>query len=248
MKEQKLIDELNRFDSDESYARRLCEVPAEGELCEQDLRYFECAKKEVREGIVKKLFYVQRWNKNPSSGVPARFSDASFFNFKCSSGQEQERLEKVIRFVEKENNDGILLMTGSKGTGKTHLGVAAVRDVCGFYVGMEDLIYKVESSMNFKSPQTEEEVFEDFSKKPFLVIDEIGRSLKREKETEILSYILRKRYDNMLPTILISNLDKTTLLKSLGGAVVDRLCEVGEYIEFTGDSYRMKKREERTAA
>ena len=43
-------------------------------------------------------------------------------------------------------------MTGTKGTGKTHLGTAAVRDTQGRYVSMEDLIYKVESSMNFKSP------------------------------------------------------------------------------------------------
>lgn len=61
----------------------------------------------------------------------------------------------------------------------------------GRYISMEDLIYKVESSMNFKSPQTEEEVFSSFATVNFLVIDEVGRSLKREKEIEILSYILR---------------------------------------------------------
>lgn len=72
-------------------------------------------------------------------------------------------------------------MTGAKGTGKTHLGATAVRDTQGHYVSMEDLIYKVESSMNFKSTQTEEEVFNDFSTVNFLVIDEVGRSLKRKK-------------------------------------------------------------------
>lgn len=98
-------------------------------------------------------------------------------------------------------------MTGAKETGKTHLGVAVVRDTQGRYISMEDLIYKVESSLNFKSPQTEE-VFNDYSAVKFLVIDEVGRSLKREKEIEILSYILRKQYDNQLPTIVISNLEK----------------------------------------
>lgn len=81
-------------------------------------------------------------------------------------------------------------MSGAKETGKTHLGTAAVRDTQGRYISMEDLIYKVESSMNFKSHQTEEEVFNDYSTVKFLVIDEVGRSLKRAKEIEILSYIL----------------------------------------------------------
>lgn len=107
---------------------------------------------------------------------------------------------------------------------------------------MEDLIYKVESSLNFKSPQTEEDVFNSFATVNFLVIDEVGRSLKREKEIEILSYILRKRYDNQLPTIVISNLEKKVLMKNLGEAVVDRLRETATSIEFTGESYRILKR------
>ena len=144
--------------------------------------------------------------------------------------------------VETEENDGVLLMTGARGTGKTHLGVSAVRALKGHYVNMEDLIYKVESSLNFKSPQTEEEIFKFYTEVDFLVIDEIGRSLKREKETEILSYILRKRYDNQLPVIVISNLDKEVLVKMLGGAVKDRLDEVAVSIEFKGDSYRILKR------
>ena len=96
--------------------------------------------------------------------------------------------------------------------------------------------------MNFKSPQTEEEVFNDYSTVKFLVIDEVGRSLKCEKEIEILSYILRKRYDNQLPTIVISNLEKKVLMKNLGEAVVDRLRETATSIEFTGESYRILKR------
>lgn len=74
--------------------------------------------------------------------------------------------------------------------------------------------------------------------------DEIGRSLKTEKETELLSYILRKRYDNQLPTIIISNMEKKMLLKKLGDAVVDRLKEIGFSIEFIGESYRVQKRKE----
>lgn len=242
MREQKLIDELKQLDTDESYIRIRCGYPIEGELSEYEQAVLEYEKNIEREKITTPLNSIQKWNHKKESGVPPRFAEASFFNFECRNEVEKNCFQKVLEFSERENNDGVLLMCGPKGTGKTHLGTAAVRDTQGRYVSMEDLIYKVESSLNFKSPQTEEEVFTDFSTVKFLVIDEVGRSLKREKEIEILSYILRKRYDNQLPTIVISNLEKKVLLKNLGEAVVDRLRETATSIEFSGESYRIIKR------
>lgn len=242
MREQKLIDELKRIDNDESYIREKCGYPLESELSDYEQAVLNYEKNIEREQITMPLNSIQKWNHKKESGVPSRFAEASFFNFECRTENEKVCFDKVIEFTSRENNDGVLLMTGAKGTGKTHLGTAAVRDTQGRYVSMEDLIYKVESSLNFKSPQTEEEVFTDFSTVKFLVIDEVGRSLKREKEIEILSYILRKRYDNQLPTIVISNLEKKVLLKNLGEAVVDRLRETATSIEFTGESYRLLKR------
>ncbi|MCR5187936.1 MAG: ATP-binding protein [Treponema sp.] len=246
--EKQLIDELNRFDRDEIFARSKCGLPTEGKLEDQDLKYFEFEKQKVRDRMQEELKKVQEWNKTKASNVPLRFSESSFFNFECRTEEDQKVLTSVIKFVESEKNEGVLILTGKRGTGKTHLGTAAVRDKLGSYIVMEDLIYKVESSLNFKSNQTEEEVFNDFSTKGFLVIDEIGRSLKREKEIEILSYILRKRYDNRLPTIIITNLEKKVLLRTLGEAVADRLCEIGSTVEFTGESYRVLRRKAMNAA
>lgn len=242
MREQNLIDELKRFDTDEIYARELCDFPTKVELTVHDKVVLEHDKIPIRERIVNELHLIQKWNHKKESGVLPRFAECSFFNFECRTENEKHIFQKVCDFVSQEHNEGVLLMTGAKGTGKTHLGTAAVRDTQGRYVSMEDLIYKVESSMNFKFPQTEEDVFADYSTTKFLVIDEVGRSLKREKEIEILSYILRKQYDNQLPTIVISNLEKKVLMKNLGETVVDRLRETATSIEFTGESYRILKR------
>lgn len=242
MREQNLIDELNRFDTDERFALEKCGYSPDDKLEGRQKKIFEYERKSLREKIAANLYNIKNWNKSNSSGVPPRFSECSFFNFECRKEYEKKCFKKVVEFSSRENNEGVLLMTGTKETGKTHLGTAAVRDTQGRYVSMEDLIYKVESSMNFKSPQTEEEVFNDYSTVKFLVIDEVGRSLKHEKEIEILSYILRKRYDNQLPTIVISNLEKKLLMKNLGEAVVDRLREKATSIEFTGESYRILKR------
>lgn len=242
MREQKLIDELNRFDTNERFALERCGYSPDDKLEGRQKEIFEYERKSLREKIAANLSNIKNWNKSNSSGVPPRFAEYSFFNFECRKECEKKCFKKVVEFSSRENNEGVLLMTGAKGTGKTHLGAAAVRDTQDRNVSMEDLIYKVESSMNFKSPQTEEEVFNDYSTVKFLVIDEVGRSLKREKEIEILSYILRKRYDNQIPTIVISNLEKKVLMKNLGEAVVDRLRETATSIEFTGESYRILKR------
>lgn len=248
LNEKRLMEELYRIDNDELYVREKCGIEEKGELAPVEKMLLEKCVPELRRQIKDDLSEIQNWNKKSESNVPHRFSDVSFFNFQCSNDAEKKILESVIHFVEKENNDGVLMLTGKRGTGKTHLGISAVRDTKGFYIGMEDLIYKIESSLNFKSEQTEEQVLNDFATKRFLVIDEIGRSLKREKEIEILSYILRKRYDNKLPTVIISNLDKKCLLTNLGEAVADRLCEIGTSVEFSGESYRVLKRKEANCA
>ena len=177
MREQYLIDVLNRFDTDEIYARELCDFPTEGELTVHDRAVLEHDKISIRKRIVEEIHLTQKWNHKKESGVPPRFADCSFFNFECRTEIEKSIFQKVCDFVSQEHNEGVLLMTGEKGTGKTHLGTAAVRDTQGRYVSMEDLIYKVESSLNFKSPQTEEEVFTDFSTVKFLVIDEVGQGV-----------------------------------------------------------------------
>lgn len=63
------------------------------------------------------------------------------------------------------------------------------------------------------------------------------------KEKGYLSYIIRNRYNNRLPTVLISNLTKTELLKFFGEAIFDRFQETCIYLEFTGESYRPNKRD-----
>ena len=169
-----MFDELNRFDTDERFALEKCGYSPDDKLEGRQKKIFEYERKSLREKIAANLYNIKNWNKSNSSGVPPRFAECSFFNFECRTETEKSIYQKVCNFVSQEGNEGVLLMTGVKGTGKKHLGAAAVRDTLGRYISMEDLIYKVESSLNFKSPQTEEEVFADYSTTKFLVIDEVG--------------------------------------------------------------------------
>ena len=114
--------------------------------------------------------------------------------------------------------------------------------VGGAFISVEEMIFKYECSMDFHSETNRVNLMNFYSTTPMLVIDEIGRSMQQVKEDAILNYVLRRRYENMLPTVLISNLKKEDLLKKLGDAVVDRLTETCKLVEFVGESYRLGKR------
>ena len=177
-----------------------------------------------------------------NSGVPKRYWNESFDTWKTRNADDEKRLQTVIEYSHQESNDSVLLLLGPKGVGKTHLGASIIREAGGTFISVEEMIFKYECSMDFHSETNRVNLMNFYSTTPMLVIDEIGRSMQQAKEDAILNYVLRHRYENMLPTVLISNLKKEDLLKKLGDAVVDRLTETCKSVEFVGESYRLGKR------
>ena len=72
-----------------------------------------------------------------------------------------------------------------------------------------------------------------------LILDEVGVQFGSDAEKLILFEIINTRYQDMKPTILISNLTLVELGKYIGERVVDRMREGGGAIlSFDWDSYR----------
>ncbi len=198
--------------------------------------------KELAEQAEKEAAY-QTQRSVESSGVPRRYWHASFDTYIPKDAQDTKNLETIKNFTKLEKNDKVLILLGAKGLGKTHLGSAIIRNCGGKFISIEELIFKYESAQDFHAKINREELMESYSSTKMLVIDEIGRSMQQEKENALLNYILRRRYENMLPTVLISNLSKADILKKLGEAVLDRLRETCISLEFEGESYRTSIRD-----
>ena len=184
----------------------------------------------------KKLEYYR----SSSSGVPPLFYKESFDTYVTENKQDELNLEVVKSFSKALNTNKVLLITGKVGNGKSHLGASIIREASGLMVTAEDLEIEYSSSMNFSSKHSSEDILEKYSSTNMLVIDEFGRSMKADKEAELIGYILRKRYSNVVPTCLISNLSKEQIVKRLGGAVFDRLKETCTAIKFDKPSYRKR--------
>lgn len=193
--------------------------------------------KELAEQAEKDAAY-QKQKMVESSGVPRRYWHESFDTYIPRSEKDSKNLETIKKFSMQEKNENVLILLGAKGLGKTHLGSAIIRNCGGKFISIEELIFKYESAQDFHAETNREELMDSYSRTKMLVIDEIGRSMQQEKENALLNYILRRRYENMLPTVLISNLSKADLLKKLGEAVLDRLRETCISLEFEGESYR----------
>ena len=198
--------------------------------------------KELAEQAEKEAAY-QMQKSVESSGVPRRYWHVDFDTYISRNEKDLKNLETIKKFTSLDNNDKVLILLGAKGLGKTHLGSAIIHNCGGKFISIEELIFKYESVQDFHAKTNREELMDLYSSTKMLVIDEIGGSMQQEKENALLNYILRRRYENMLPTVLISNLSKAELLKKLGEAVLDRLCETCISLEFEGESYRTSIRD-----
>lgn len=228
------MNEIKKIDSDSLMKTLEANSECEEWVIQLEKEQAEQTEKEAAAKVQKML---------ETSGVPRRYWHVDFDTYKPKCIKDSENLETIKNFSRLESNDKVLLLLGPKGLGKTHLGSAIIRHCGGRFISIEELIFKYEASQDFRAKINREELMDFFANTKMLVIDEIGRSMSQEKEDSLLNYILRRRYENMIPTVLISNLSKEDLLKKLGEAVLDRLKETCISVEFEGESYRPSKRD-----
>lgn len=100
-----------------------------------------------------------------------------------------------------------LLLTGRCGTGKTHLAVAALRNVIlrghtGMFCEYNSLLRQIQDSYNAENQITEFTVLEPILKTKLLIIDDLGSSKPSDWVREMVGHILNTRYNEQRLTIL----------------------------------------------
>ena len=193
------------------------------------------------ERVEREIKNAELYEAYKNSGVPKKFLKESLDTFKVQNNNDALILATVKDFCKYPKNK-ILLLLGNKGTGKTHLGCGAVREIGGTFIMSEDLCVEYDSASDFNSKRTRAEVLKYYSSRKLLVIDELQKyAVNAKLEEWIISYLIRMRYENNLPTIIITNETKASFAKFIGSAVIDRLNECCISLEFTGESHRQKE-------
>ena len=173
-----------------------------------------------------------------ASGVPEKFWKESFETFSAESEKDKAVYDKVKQFSEKPANR-VLILCGENGNGKSHLASAVTRVCGGEYILSSMLCVKYDSATGYKADMTREQILLHYSKIKMLVIDECCKYFLDENlEKFLLMQIIIMRYENNLPTVLVTNANKQAFIQFLGKAVYDRFTEVCTTVEFDGASKR----------
>jgi DNA replication protein DnaC len=162
--------------------------------------------------------------------VPDRYRHCDFENFETDNEIENASREQmaawnrslaqaklvVQRFAEEfspvremQSEQGLLLM-GPCGAGKTHLAVAALKEIVqrghsGLFYDYRELLKEIQDSYNAESQSTEMGVLEPVLKAEILVLDDVGSSKPSLWALETVGHILNTRYNEKRATILTTN-------------------------------------------
>lgn len=182
--------------------------------------------------------------------IPRRFRGRTFENYRAGDeGSEQhavlERAQKFATNFPKAMELGAnFVFCGKPGTGKTHLACAIGNHVIQnhgnavLFITVFDVIQRVKATYG-NPEQSERAVMQSFAEPDLLLLDEVGVQFGTDFEKVIITDIINRRYNDMRPTIILSNLSEAELSDYLGARVMDRMFEGGGgVIPFGWESYR----------
>ncbi|MGP8155512.1 MAG: ATP-binding protein [Candidatus Acidiferrales bacterium] len=169
--------------------------------------------------------------------VPERYRHCDFENFETDNeieGAPREELESWNRSLAQAKlvvqrftaefpagaEHGLLLM-GPCGVGKTHLAVAALKEIVlrghsGLFYDYRELLKEIQDSYNAESQATEMSVLEPVLKAEILVLDDTGSSKPSLWALETVGHVLNTRYNESRVTILTTNFLDSDAANSAG--------------------------------
>jgi DNA replication protein DnaC len=184
------------------------------------------------------------------AAVPRRFIGRTFDNFTAITPEQQRALDAARgyaqTFDQRFKAGHGLVFSGMPGTGKSHLAAAVLQAVLprhtGLYTTCMGLIRMVRNTWRRDSAQSEQDVLDMLAGVDLLVIDEIGVQYGTDGEQTVLFEVLDQRYQDQVPTILLTNQDKDGFKGYVGERSFDRLTETSRWVAFDWASHRAAAR------
>lgn len=182
------------------------------------------------------------------AAIPKRFQTRTIENYQVNDPGEEKAKKIATWYLDTWNerlvNGTSLIFCGEPGTGKTHLACAIGNQlleegVSVLFTTVSEAMRKIKATYDKGSTMTEAQAIEIFTSPRLLILDEVHVQTGSDHEIRLMFEIINRRYENVLPTILISNLEATALKQFLGDRIVDRLREGrGQLMQFTWKSRR----------
>jgi DNA replication protein DnaC len=167
-----------------------------------------------------------------NAGVPLRFQHKTLDAYRVEHDKQQLALascRKLVASIKAGTPAPNLIMIGKPGTGKSHLCCGIVLELYRTHsvrrVDLPDLIREIRATWNRDSEYSEETVLNWYGSVGLLIIEEVGTGAGTDDERARIFQVVNRRYESMLPTVVVSNLDMESLKREIGERVIDRLRE-----------------------
>lgn len=181
------------------------------------------------------------------AGIPPRFDDRTFDAFRTDTAGRTKAKAAMQALADDLAGGGKghnIILSGKPGTGKSHLCCAAIHVLYEKHfvrrVVLADLIRAIRDTWRKDAEKSETEVLKHYGQEvDLLIIEEVGTTSGSDDEKARIFAVLNARYENCLPTVIVSNLGKEALTQELGERVMDRLREGrGVLVPFDWESAR----------
>ena len=182
-----------------------------------------------------------------SRGVPKRYLDCTLDSFQTIDISRKRVLSIVRKYTEKPASNGEgLFLTGSNGTGKTHLAIAVMRELilsdqlsC-YFIKVPDLLLNIREHIG--DGLSEKEIIEKYKGYSYLFLDELGVEKVSEWVLQDLYLILDGRSGALEPTIITSNLGLEEIEEHIGSRFVSRIVEMCKSVVMEFEDWRKLSR------
>jgi DNA replication protein DnaC len=184
--------------------------------------------------------------------IPKRYLHCTLENFVAYNPSLARAVDLARRIVETfpQARKGLFL-EGQPGVGKTHLAVAALKEVVqragarGLFYDTRDLLRVIRSTYDPSIRTTEIEILRPVMDAELLVLDDLGAEKTSEWVDETMNLIVNTRYNERRLTIFTSNYpdipddtDSNALVFRIGHRMRSRLHEMCDFEVMDGADYR----------
>lgn len=211
----------------------------EGCICEE-LQEVESVLKRNKKAVkqqYKKLF-------DTNSLIPDELKDATLRNYKPRNESQRKALHTAMEYVQNYKKETGLIMSGSYGTGKSHLamGIAKAlveKEIESIFITVPDLLTKLKATYDKDAGVTELEFIETLQNIDCLILDDIGAEKASGWVEETLFKIVNAR--SKKHTIYTTNCTSAELEKQIKGRCFSRIMGMSRPVKVEGEDYRLRK-------
>ncbi len=186
-----------------------------------------------------------RARRTAAAKIPLRHDHSTFASYKPRNESGRAARSACEKFAEFwPDREGLLIM-GPAGVGKTHLGIATLREVVnsgasGLFCDWRLFLQDIKAS--FEDPEmSESDLINPVIQVDLLVLDDLAAGRMSEWAAEVLQVVIASRYNECATTIITTNY-REDLVDRIGTRVRSRLAEMCQPVTIVGEDYRLKER------